>query len=116
VEGSLGQGAATTPTPEIRSRQERPSNQQPHEVRKRETRQPITRKPCSSPADSRGRPQLKPPKPWSRGARKPAVRAVGLTAGPRAPRVQRPHLQLGRDAASPDPEPDDQSPLLVPLP
>jgi len=40
-----------------------------HEVRKRETRQPIPRKPCSSPADSRGRPQVEPPQPWREGAR-----------------------------------------------
>ena len=44
-----------------------------HEARKRENRQPMTEKPCSSPADSRGRPQVGPPQPWSKETRELGV-------------------------------------------
>ena len=64
----------------------------PHEVWKRETRQPITRKPCSSSADGRGRPQVQLPQPWSEGAREPGDDVPGPITRPKAQRAQGPHL------------------------
>ena len=49
----------------------------PRGARNRETTQPIRGKPCPSPEDRRGRPQVEPPWPLSKEAREPGATGQG---------------------------------------
>ena len=102
----MGEGPQPHPLQRLGADRKGPQTQvtsNPNEERKRETRQPITRNPHSSPADSKGRPQVEPPQPWSEGAREPG--ATGQAPPSTGPHVPKDHASTRQNPPRTTPPP-----------